>query len=202
MNPNDNFYEYIEKLQEIYAENPEKATKEAKASLRRLSSQPKEGIIGDKEKPIFFMAIYFIFIGLIGLINLKAYPGYLFGIVFFIAGVLIGLYMKGFGLIFLFSHGMTGLGVIASSQLGNLVGSTYMSDAPAKMYYCLIAIVLLVIIATIITILYNLSDSLREKRYFSFIPLALYGIAIVSMVVLSKYFLIHYGVEANSIIFD
>ncbi len=192
----DKFYEYIEKLKEVYAENPKRATKEAKASLKRLSSE-KKALLDEKAKPIFFIAMYFVFIVLMGLINLSQYPSYIFGMVFFIAGALVGAYVKGFGLFFLFSHGMTGLGLMIAGQIGELFSSSFLSDAPKEIYYWLVAIFLLILFAMIITILFNLSDSLREKRYFVFVPLILFGIAIVLTVLLSKYLWIHFGLKST-----
>ena len=88
----DEFNEYIKKLQELFKQNPEKATKEAHDSLERLTTNSKEKFLDEKEKSIFYQVLFFIIIALIGLLNIKTYLFYLFGLIFFATGSMIGLY--------------------------------------------------------------------------------------------------------------
>ena len=73
-------------------------------------------------------------------------PLYLGGLVFFIGGLLIGLFIEKFGLI--------------------------------------------------TTILYNLSDALKDNEYFIFIPLSLFGIALLIAVIISKLVLVKFGIHS------
>ena len=195
----DEFNEYIKKLQELFKQNPEKATKEAHDSLERLTTNSKEKFLDEKEKSIFYQVLFFIIIALIGLLNIKTYLFYLFGLIFFATGSLIGLYLKGFGLIFFFSHGMTGLGFMMAGMLGELITNPFMSDAPIYVYCILGLIVFLIVLAIISSILFNLSDRLKKRKNFIFVPLLLFGAAILIAVMLSCYVSYKYGITPSVI---
>ena len=192
--PEEQFEDYIQKLRQEFQENPKLALQEAQNSLRRLST-PKKKILNRENRKIFLIAIYFIVIAIIGLINYTSIPLYLGGFVFFVSGLLIGLYIEKFGLIFLFSHGMTGLGLMLGSELFGVITSPFISDAPIYIYILLGIILLLVILGLITAILYNLSDALKDNEYFVFIPLILFGIAILIAVIVSKLVLVKFGIH-------
>ena len=192
--PEEQFEDYIQKLRQEFQENPKLALQEAQNSLRRLST-PKKKILNRENRKIFLIAIYFIVIAIIGLINYTSIPLYLGGFVFFVSGLLIGLYIEKFGLIFLFSHGMTGLGLMLGSELFGVITSPFISDAPIYIYILLGIIFLLVILGLITAILYNLSDALKDNEYFVFIPLILFGIAILIAVIVSKLVLVKFGIH-------
>jgi hypothetical protein len=193
--PEEQFEDYIQKLRQEFQENPKQALQEAQNSLRRLSA-PKKKILKRENRKIFLIAIYFIIIALIGLINYTSMPLYLGGLVFFIGGLLIGLFIEKFGLIFLFSHGMTGLGLMLGIELSGLLTSPFISDAPIYIYISLGIILLLIILGLITTILYNLSDALKDNEYFIFIPLILFGIALLIAVIISKLVLVKFGIHS------
>lgn len=199
LNEND-FYEYIEKLKEIYDENPRKATKEAKDSLARLSSNSKKKLLNDKEKMKFYIVMLYIVLALLGLFNISSYPLYIFGLIFFAAGSLIGLHVKGGGIVFLFSHGGTGFGLIIASLIGGLFTSPLMSDLPTIYYIYLVIMAIMTFIAIITTILYNLSDELSERKNFIFIPLVLFSAVIIMALILSKIILYKYNIPTS--VFD
>lgn len=48
----------------------------------------------------------------------------------------------------------------------------------------------------ITTILYNLSDALKDNEYFIFIPLSLFGIALLIAVIISKLVLVKFGIHS------
>ena len=48
----------------------------------------------------------------------------------------------------------------------------------------------------ITTILYNLSDALKDNEYFIFIPLILFGIALLIAVIISKLVLVKFGIHS------
>ena len=192
--PEEQFEDYIQKLRQEFQENPKLALQEAQNSLRRLST-PKKKILNRENRKIFLIAIYFIVIAIIGLINYTSIPLYLGGFVFFASGLLIGLFIEKFGLIFLFSHGMTGLGLMLGSELFGVITSPFISDAPIYIYILLGIILLLVILGLITAILYNLSDALKSNEYFVFIPLILFGIAILIAVIVSKLVLVKFGIH-------
>lgn len=116
---------------------------------------------------------------------------------FFAAGSLICLKEKGFGIIFMFSHGFTGLGIMMAGLIGGLISSPLMGDAPIYILIFLVIIALLILAAMVLIILYNLSDILKAKRNFIFIPLILFGTAILLALILSKMVTYRYGIQSS-----
>ncbi len=189
------FYEYIYKLEEIYEKNPGKATKEARDSLKRLSAPRK--LLKPEEIKILLLALYYITIALVGLFNIKGYPMYIFGLAFFAAGSMVGLTQKGSGIVFLFSHGISGLVMMMAGMLANLFSSPIMSDNPTNIYIYIGIMISLAVIATIISLLHNLSDSLKERTFFIFIPLILFAVVILMGIILSKYVEYKFGITTT-----
>ena len=110
-----------------------------------------------------------IIILLVGLLPLKTgdiecIPFYYFGFIFFIAGFFIGTSIPGFGIIFLFSHGLTGLGLMTVPLLLNITNNPYMTDNPKNIYIYLGVICALFAVAVIKTII----DSLNKLKNISF----------------------------------
>ena len=182
---------YIEKINEMYEQYPQKVSEEIRKSLNRLNEiEDKKEENGVKKvidelskyKGKFLFAIILIVILLIGLFNIKnnidAIPMYYGGIIFFVAGYLIGFYLKGFGLIFLLSHGGTGFAIMMGSLLSTVFSNPIMSDNPIKIVIYLILIGIIIFLATILVIAHNLSDYLKTKEYFLCIPMLLYAISL------------------------
>ena len=114
-----------------------------------------------------------IIILLVGLLPLKTgdiecIPFYYFGFVFFIAGFFIGTSIPGFGIIFLFSHGLTGLGLMTVPLLLNITNNPYMTDNPKNIYIYLgviCALFAVAVIKTIIDSIKNLKNISNPSRY-------------------------------------
>lgn len=114
-----------------------------------------------------------IIILLVGLLPLKlgdieCIPFYYFGFIFFIAGFFIGTSIPGFGIIFLFSHGMVGLGLMTGPTLLNIINNPYMTDNPKNIYIYLGVICVLfavAVIKTIIDSIKNLKNISNTSRY-------------------------------------
>ena len=117
---------------------------------------------------------------------------YMFGLVFFLAGLFIGLNVPVFGLIFLCSHGGTGIIIMLSSLLGSDENSLFynigrifknpmFSDGgmPSNLRLHLCAIVAVLVTALVYTVLHNLSPRLKENKIHMIIILALFLIGIV-----------------------
>jgi hypothetical protein len=189
------FEDYIQKLRQAYQENPNRALKEVHRSVKRLS-RTKEPIITDENRNIILIVIYFIVIALIGLINYTSMPLYLFGIIFYATGLLIGLFTEKSGLVFLFSHGMTGLGLMIGSELGGLLTSPFITDAPIYIYVLLCCIVLLVLLGIMSAVLYSLSDAIKDKEYSVYIPYILFGMAIILSIIVAKIVFVQYGIQS------
>ena len=184
---------YIDKLKEIYQENPEKATKEAHDSLLRMGffnkttkSGKKRKILTSEEYDKLFLVISFAITALIGLFNLTTYPLYLFGILFFIAGILISTHVRGFGLIFLFSHGISGYGVMMGALLSSITDNPLLKDNPTNVVTYIGIIVVISVIAVIISSVFNLIGNDRVKKHLIILPLILYNIALFMAAILTK----------------
>jgi len=193
--PEEQFEDYIQKLRQEFQENPKRALREAHLSLGRLSTSKKQ-ILDAEGKKILLIVLYFIIIALIGLINYTSILLYIGGLVFFASGLLIGLNINRFGIVFLFSHGMSGLGLMLASELSGLLTSPFISDAPLYIYILLGMVLVLVILGLITTILYNLSDKFKNNEFSISIPFTLFGMAIVLAIIISKLVLIKYGIHA------
>lgn len=186
----EKFENYIAKLRRQYDENPKKVSKEVMKLVKRIE-RDKTGdkiLFGDVSKSMFFTCLISILIGLTFVFHLinpitgTSGPGaslYIFGLVFFFAGVFIGLYVPYFGLIFLFSHGISGLVMMESTFLENIINSSQMSDNPIVMQALLGVNILILVVATVLVIIHNLSFSIRENKMFKLWPLSIYFIGIV-----------------------
>lgn len=180
MKNNKTFEENIQELRELYQENPKKVENETKklvSSLKITNTKLLENV--DLSKLI--IAICCIFMALIGLINIGNENAslYYFGFIFFIAGLLIGIYIKGFGLIFLFSHGCTGLSIMIGSTLGNYLKEPILSDMSKGVYIYLGILIAIIICGLIITILTNLSEKIKSKPFADAYPVIIMSVAIL-----------------------
>jgi hypothetical protein len=92
-----------------------------------------------------------------------------FGFIFFVAGMLIGIFVPVFGLIFLVSHGLTGLGIMLYSlNIMNIF--VVISDAPRYLIILLILLILGLFIAAIVFVIMCNFPKNREKKYFICYP--------------------------------
>lgn len=194
----DKFEDYIEELRREYSENPRKTSKEVKNTVKRIkgeTSQKNEFDISDINRNALYTCAIVILIILTFLFHLRDASGedvglYFGGLAFFLAGIFIGLYVKGFGLIFLASHGITGLVMLESTYIGNIINSPQMSDSGTLMYMLVVLNILVFVIATILVILHNLSDNLKKSGSFKLIPLSVYLVGLVisgSLYMMSDY---------------
>ena len=184
---------YIDKLNEIYQNNPEKATKEAHDSLLRMGYFNKTDKKGNKARTLAYedfdkllIVICFVITALIGLFNIITYPVYICGMIFFIAGIMISIYERGFGLIFLFSHGMTGYGIMIGGLLYSLTDNPLLKDNPSNIFAYISIIVVISVIAVIISSVFNLIGNDRVKKHLIILPLILYNIALFMAAILTK----------------
>ena len=173
------FESYINRLRSVFEENPQFAIKESRRSLRRIEEMKKyENLpINDFDREQFLSCVLIIIVALLGLFNVSSYGVYFFGLVFFIAGHFVGLTQKGFGLIFLFSHSVTGMGMMYGALLYKMFESPILQDNAINLYISIGIIAVLAIIATLYTILYNLSDNLKKKEFSMQIPLIIYMVS-------------------------
>ena len=185
------FNDYKRELDELYEKNSNYTLNNFKRFIQRLRNGDEvrdvEDVVATEVNEKKLQIYLCIVIGLIGLLNIKLYFIYLFGIVFFYAGFFIGMNSKDGGIIFLFTHGLTGLflmvfALLSSFNNGDFIpifNSPIFSDSPTNVYIYLGIAGVLTVIAFIYVINYNLSNKLKKFNYSSVIPLCMFGVAIL-----------------------
>ena len=132
----------------------------------------------NKKQTIYNVFIPSIIISLIGLFNTNDYGLYICGGFFFIAGTVACRLAKGGGIIFLFSHGGVGMGIMMSCLLSSVFQSDIFSDSPTNIYMYFVIIGLLLLAGTIFAIINNLNDKYNSNKFFSIIPISIYLLAL------------------------
>ena len=127
---------------------------------------------------IVVFAVLLVIIGLIGLkYDAKNLPVYYFGLVFFIAGLCVGLFVRG-GILFLFTHGAGGLSFMLEGQINYILSNPIVSDLGFNVYVLIGIAVILAVIGFILTIIYNICSHLKDNRYYLYVLLGCFLISI------------------------
>lgn len=194
---------YVAELNKIYMNDKKKANKIARRGLTDLGLLNKS-ITGNslginKEIAIIIAICSSIALCCFFAPNLELMGIYLFGMIFFFAGLFVGLYIPVFGLIFLFSHGGTGLFVMIMSLFGFPIDSPeiekifnnpiFTDGAVPKniiLFLCVVGIVF--VSAFIYTIIHNLSPTLKKDKKNIIRILILFFIGIVLVILFPKIF--------------
>ena len=176
------FESNIKKLDELYKKDPEYVDGSFSNFVNKMEYDiaKKEGKkvtfidrlgFGDKVD-IFYLVVISILLLLYGTyISFLANPEntflFLFGFIFFIAGFSIAIIVKnskGFGLVFLFSHGGSGFAVMVGSLLSGKVSEAFFTDlnGPIKLYLAII--ICLVVFGILASVIYNLSDRFKINK--------------------------------------
>ncbi len=186
----DDFDKQINKLQEYYSKDPKTTMFELREANKRIKNTIE---FPDTLKTQLIMhsdmvtvVVVGILIMLTGLLNVSNYGMYFFGALFFFCGFFVGIYVKYFGLIFLFSHGMTGLFFMLSCFGKNELGFTQLLNSPIlrdnppiTLKYYMGAIILLIFCGIVYTMAINIFDTIKNKRYSITIALSLFFGAIL-----------------------
>lgn len=178
----------IEKLRVIYNEKPTETINEINKAIINLKNETNEDIPEKKySRRAVISGLFAVCIFLISITNInygsEQFMMYFFGTVFFLAGLFVGLNVPVFGIIFLFSHGGTGLGIMCFTKINKILQSPIMTDNPTNLQNLLVLGVGLMVIGIISTIFYNVSKKIRDKKYSLLIILAMFaiGIAIIQL---------------------
>lgn len=178
----------IEKLRELYNLKPTETINEINKAIINLKNGKSESFeeVKNSNKALI-SGIFAVCIFLISITNIKygsdQFMMYFFGTIFFLAGLFVGLNVPVFGIIFLFSHGVTGLGVMCASKIKSILESPLMTDSPTNLQYLLVLGVGLIVAGIISVIFYNVSYKIKEQKYSLLIILAIFaaGIAIIQV---------------------
>lgn len=165
---------YFRRIEKLYDKNPSYIVE----GLENLIQKAEEDnyrdkplldkLFKDQDKELvlsIFLMILMAPFGLFTLNNLEALPLYFFGLIFFLAGLNIGFSQKGFGLIFLFSHGGVGMGLMLGSLLSKAMTSGLFTDGGRNLVIYLVINIIIIIIGFLATVIYNLSDYVKGKKY-------------------------------------
>lgn len=182
------FDSQIEKLRVLYNEKPTETINEINKAIINLKNETNEDVPEKKySRRAVISGLFAVCIFLISITNInygsEQFMMYFFGTVFFLAGLFIGLNVPVFGIIFLFSHGGTGLGIMCFTKINKILQSPIMTDNPTNLQNLLVLGVGLIVIGIISTIFYNVSKKIRDKKYSLLIILAMFaiGIAIIQL---------------------
>jgi len=189
---NNYFNDCINRLNKLYKKYPDKTEKELDKMLSKLelydgtNSVPK--ILNNENFDTYaFVAIFFI-IALIGLFNITVY--YYFGLIFFVAGYLVSVNTdEKSTLIALFSHGMTGLGLMTIPIIYTVMNNPILTDGSTNIHIYLGLVLILFVIATLLATIYKLSKYFQSKAHFKVIPAIIYLVVIILVIMLPKIFL-------------
>ena len=176
------FEKNINKIRNSYKKNPIKTNRELKKAISNLENKKMPVVMKEALKEInldiFIFCIFSIMIALLG-ISSHNLSIYFLSLLSFLFGLFIGMFIKGFGLIFLFSHGIGGLYFMELAMIDDVLKNPRFTDGPTLLYVFLGIVVLLFVVATIITFIYNLSDTVKKIRWFKFIPIAIYFLGLL-----------------------
>ena len=163
------FDSQIEKLRVLYNEKPTETINEINKAIINLKNETNEDVPEKKySRRAVISGLFAVCIFLISITNInygsEQFMMYFFGTVFFLAGLFIGLNVPVFGIIFLFSHGGTGLGIMCFTKINKILQSPIMTDNPTNLQNLLVLGVGLIVIGIISTIFYNVSKKIRDKK--------------------------------------
>jgi len=200
---NDNRYkECLNKIDKYYKSNPDITTNELEKTIYNIEYNvlTKNSSVGPKKildvDIVWIYRVAFVIIvlaiGLVDILNNSFDGTYYFGAAFYLAGLFIGLNIKGVGLIFLLSHGGTGIGIMLVPTIINILKSPLMSDlANNNIMSILVIAFIAIVVAILMTVFYNLSDQFKNKNYSLPVILLLYMIGIVIIKIIPIIYNIH-----------
>lgn len=113
--------------------------------------------------------------------DMEVFQMFLFGSIFFFSGLFVSMQAKYFGLIFLFSHGVTGLGIMLGFMLLNDKSKLILSDVSSNKMSFLKYGEVIIIIGIILSIIYNLNDNWKKKEYIKPAILGVFMLGIYSI---------------------
>lgn len=200
---NDNRYkECLNKIDKYYKSNPDITTNELEKTIYNIEYNvlTKNSSVGPKKildvDIVWIYRVAFVIIvlaiGLVDILNNSFDGTYYFGAAFYLAGLFIGLNIKGVGLIFLLSHGGIGIGIMLVPTIINIFKSPLMSDlANNNIMSILVIAFIAIVVAILMTVFYNLSDQFKNKNYSLPVILLLFMVGIVIIKIIPIIYNIH-----------
>lgn len=137
--------------------------------------------------------IIILLAGLMGLVDRSFDGTYYAGVIFFLIGMFSGLNDEKFDLIFLFSHGLSGLGIMIGPVIYKVLKSPILTDSASNIMIYLIVSIVILASGFITTTLYNLNYKVRDYKYSLPIILSLFLIGILMI----KFLPTIYGIDIS-----
>lgn len=201
----DKYKECLNKIDEYYKESPYITTNELEKAVYNMEynilmkNNDVKNSKGLDIEPVWLYRIGFVLlvllIGLIDIVNGNFNGNYYFACIFFLAGLFVGLHVRGFGLAFLLSHGFSGLALMIGPTLKSIFSNPIITDVANKsiLFFIVIGIIALGV-AFFMTALYNLSNKIQDNKYSLLIIFILYlfGIIVIKLIP------IIYGISVTS----
>ena len=173
----DYLSKYIEALNKKYEKDPVTAVNYLSSSINRLKHKTnlmeKLGLDYEKLDIILtiILAIMILPVGLICCDNLGMYLG---GMIFFMAGLMVGVFVPGFGVIFLFSHGGTGFGLLNSNVIKAIMSSPILSEPNSMMSPYFSIMILTLGSAVLLTLVHAFVKRVRKVKFIKTTIMLLY----------------------------
>ncbi len=177
----DYYSKYVEELNKLYESDPKKAVKYLSASVDRVTNnKPLIEKLGldDKKIDIIITVICALLSVLATFICSSGFENAV-GIVFYIAGLMIGIFVPFFGLIFLCSHGGTGLYFMCQDVFEIIKSNPIMEDLSFSMRNYLYGVIFVYAIAIVLTLLHSVVPKMREVKYIKGIISFLYLLGLI-----------------------
>ena len=177
-----NYYDkYVEELNNMYNKDPNKAVKYLSSSVNRVTNDKtlmeKLGL-DYKKIDIIITVICALFSVLAALICSNSF-GNAVGVIFYLAGLMVGIFVPYFGIIFLCSHGGTGLYFICQDVYDIIKSNPVMEDLTFSMQNYLYGVMFVYAAAILLTLLHSFIPKMREVKYIKGIISVLYLLGLV-----------------------
>ena len=178
---------YVEELNKLYETDPQGAVNYLADSLSRVRYEKslKVRLGFDDEKLNIVITIILALLTLPVALICNGDPSVVvFGIIFYLAGIMIGLFVPYAGIIFLFSHGGTGFFFLIQDVTELLKSNPIMSDLSSSMTNHIYLAILINGLAVVLTILQSFIPSIRKIKYIKSIIMFLFlvGLLVVRMI--------------------
>lgn len=186
---NDDFEMRIKELRRLYDMNPNETINVLDQVISNTDLYRESSNDTKSAKVRVFQEIGGIKLAYIVIITILVLAGFLnlgentmmhiFGLVFFLAGFFVGKSTPGVGLIFLFSHGCTGLGLMIGGVFALDFYRGILTDLSKGVQTYLTLGIIAIVVAIFMMIFYNLSPTLRKNNKLPVISLGLFALSVV-----------------------
>ena len=197
--------EYIRKLVHEYKDNPGIVSDELYNTMQRIEERKLhldgktrfQTLMANVNVEKFSVVFLGILIGLMGLFNIESYPLFIGGLVFFIAGMLIGLYEGGGPtLIFVFSHGLTGICIMVVALVNKIFSTGVMTDNPPASIIIYVGIsIAFLVVGFLLVVMNSLIEGKLVNKYYIPIVFLLFSIGFFMLGLLNKIFPLLYSLR-------